>query len=105
MATVRLELSTSSKRAVTGSTLPLADGPETGSENKTSAATSSQFTLTAQSGSNGLVWQIRADGGDVYAKFGSNPTAVSGQGRLIKNGEWREFAVGADGEKCAIIDA
>jgi hypothetical protein len=56
-------------------------------------------------GSYGSYWVLTVTGGNVWVKFGSDPTAAAGDQWLILDGQTREFAVDAEGQKLAVIDA
>ena len=103
MATVHIVLSNVQSRALTGSTMPVADSVPTSVDTMTSTGTSAPSSITAAA--TGAFWSITATGGNVYAKFGSNPTAVADEGWLILDGQTRDFAVTAASEKVAIKDA
>jgi len=51
-----------------------------------------------------LYWVVTADGGDVWVKFGSSPTAAAGDDWLVIDGTTRYFKASA-GQKGAAIDA
>lgn len=103
MATVHIVLSKVQGRALTGSTMPVADSVPLFSDTMTSSGTSAQSSITAPD-TNGF-WSITAKDGSVFVKFGSNPTAVTDEGWLILDGQTRDFAVSAASEKVAIKDA
>jgi hypothetical protein len=73
----------------------------------TTTDTSQQSDIynTGVYGAYGSYWIVTASGGDVWVKFGSDPTASEGNDWLILDGQTREFAVDADGQKLAVIDA
>jgi hypothetical protein len=80
------------------------------SEVITSSAASQQSTnnsgtgtSTSASSSAYRMWTITSTG-NVWVKFGTNPTAVAGS-QLIPAGASRRFLVSGDLEKVAIIDA
>lgn len=71
-------------------------------QNITSSGTS-QATTNAADGDDQF-WVVKVSGGDVYMAAGTSPTAVSGTGWLIKDGERLEFAA-SPSQKLAVIDA
>ncbi len=73
------------------------------SDTKTSSGTSAQSDITAPDANS--FWSVTVTGGNVFVKFGSNPTAASDDGWLILDGQTRDFAVSAASEKVAIKDA
>jgi hypothetical protein len=80
------------------------------SEVITSSASSQQSTnssgaaaSTSASTSSYRMWTITSTG-NVWVKFGRNPTAVAGS-LLIPAGASRRFLVSSDNEKVAVIDA
>lgn len=103
MATVHIVLSKVQGLALTGVTMPVANSVPLYSDTKTSSVTSQQSDITAPD--TNAFWSITATGGNVYVKFGSNPTAVTDEGWLILDGQTRDFAVSAASEKVAIKDA
>lgn len=102
MATVHVTLGRVSARAETGSTLPLLSSTPRTAETLVSAAASASGALVAQAGE---IWSITVTGGNVFGAFGSAPVAASGAGRLLLDGQTRDFAVAAAGEKFAVINA
>lgn len=102
MATVHITLSSVQSRATTGMTMPVVDSVPTATDTMTSSGSSAQSSITAALGG---FWSITATGGNVFAKFGSNPTAVTDEGWLILDGQTRDFAVSVASEKVAIKDA
>lgn len=70
----------------------------------TSSGTSQQAT-SAPSTAAGQVWDITSDGGDVWIKAGTNPTAVASTGFLVRAGERLNLRVMAVSELIAVIDA
>lgn len=103
MSTVHITLGNVQVRALTGSTLPVEDGPPVAAETINSNNASSQQTTIAAT-AVGQIWTISAIGQDVWCNIGSNPTAASGSGRLITNGSTRSFAATAVGQKVAVRD-
>lgn len=102
MATVHITLSQAETRALTRGTLQILDAAETSADTITSSAMSQQSSITATNAT--YVWSITADGGAVYLKFGSNPTAASDDGWYLMDGE--RLYLGADvSQKVAVIDA
>jgi len=106
MATVHVVLAQASGRSSTGATQPVIDSVPVNADTLTSSASSAKIDFAAPaSGWQGLFWSITASGGNVYARFGSDPTAVTDEGWLILDGQTREFAVSAASETVAIKDA
>lgn len=103
MATVHVTMNNVQGRAITGSTMPVVDSQPTDAATATSSGTSAEVAGIV--GAAGKFWQIAVTGGNVWVAFGSNPTAGSGAGHLILDGQTRDFAVTADGEEVAIKDA
>jgi hypothetical protein len=68
----------------------------------TSSGTSTQATPTGQPGQ---VWTVSVSGGNVYLKFGANPTAAADAGWLMLDGETREWGVSVADELVAVKDA
>ncbi len=71
------------------------------SEAITSTGASQQSVMTALADN---IWVISAVGGNVWVRFGANPTAASGDDWLICAGQTREFQ-GKAGHKVAVVDA
>ena len=106
MATVHVVLAGASGRSSTGATQPVTNSVEYAAQTMTSSATSTQSTAVAPAaGWEGLFWEVTVSGGNILGKFGSNPTAVSGAGVFITDGQTRNFAVSGPSEKFAIKDA
>ncbi|MGB3830908.1 MAG: hypothetical protein WA975_03480 [Mesorhizobium sp.] len=76
-------------------------------EKITTSGTSQKSTIgsTGVYGAFGSYWILTASGGDMWVKFGTDPTAAAGSQWLILDGQTREFAVDADAQKVAVIDA
>ena len=106
MATVHIVLAGASGRSSTGATMPVMNSVETDADTMTSSVTSAKSAITAPASAwAGLFWSVTASGGNVYVKFGDDPTAVTDDGWLVLDGQTREFAVSAASEQCAIKDA
>lgn len=71
------------------------------SEAITSSGTSQQSVMTSTAAN---IWIISAVSGNVWVRFGVNPTAASGDDWLICAGQTREFQ-GSAGHKVAVVDA
>ena len=69
----------------------------------TTSGTSQQASITADD--LGEVWVITTSGGNVWAAFGSDPTATAGTHWLLLAGTTREFSVSAVSEKVAVVNA
>ena len=102
MATVHVTLTSVSALAARGLTMPVANSVEVGADTVTSSATSAQSALTGQPG---LFWTVLPLDGNVWVKFGDNPTAASDSGYLLVAGQPRDFGVTAPSELVAIKDA
>jgi hypothetical protein len=103
MATVHVTLSRVKGRASTGSTMPVQDSVEISADTMTSSGTSAQSSITAPD--LDCFWSVTVTGGNVYVKFGANPTAVADAGYLLLDGDTRDFSPCAVSEKLAIKDA
>lgn len=66
----------------------------------TTGSSQASGTAAAKDG----IAQLTITGGDVYVKFGKNPSVTSGTGFLMLDGSTRDFGVRA-GYKVAVIDA
>lgn len=103
MATLYIELSTVQGRALTGATLPVADGVDVASDKKTTSGVSQLSDLTGQPGQ---FWTVSAVGGNVMVEFGAGtPEAVDDGSRLLLDGIPRDFAVSVANERLAFKDA
>lgn len=103
MATLHIELSVVNARAITGATLPVADSADVGADTKTTSAVSQLSDLTGQLGQ---IWTVTATGGNVFLNFGAGtPVAASDDGRMILDGQTRDFAVSVANERLALKDA
>lgn len=101
MALVHISILNVQARADTGSTMPIPNSVEAAADTMQSSAASAQSTITA---ATGRFWSITTKG-DIWVKFGVNPTAITEEGHLIVAGSTRFFAVTAANEKVAIKDA
>lgn len=104
MAQVHVVLHGISNRSDLGSVMPALDARTIETQLMTSGATSAVSTIQADRTAN-RYWTITARSGDVWIKFGTNPTAESGKGWLLQSGHILSFAVGEVGEKVAILNA
>lgn len=73
-------------------------------------ATSQQTTIAAPSinakrAGSIVVCTITATQGDIWAAFGTNPTASAGNDWLIPSGTTRDFGIVSEGMKVAVINA
>jgi hypothetical protein len=102
MASVHVVVASANTRAKTGATLPLPSSVPAAADTVTTSAASTQSSAAASAGD---IWSVTARNGDVFVKFGANPTAAADDGWLILQGQTREFGATADGEKIALIDA
>ena len=106
MATVHVVLAQASGRSSTGATQPVINSVEVAADTMTSSATSTQSTAVAPAaGWEGLFWEVTVSGGNIFGKFGGNPTAASDTGVFITDGQTRNFAVSGPSVKFAIKDA
>ena len=103
MALVHVTISRSDDRGDTGASLPLITSVPEAVDTVTSSGTSQQASITPAK-ADGLIWSVTSKG-DVWVKFGANPTAASDDGHLVLAGQTRDFSVTAAGEKIAIKDA
>lgn len=103
MATVHITLNRVAGPARANPIMPVIESVEIAADTMTSSASSAQSSAVATAEPDAY-WQITASGGDVFVKFGSNPTAASDSGHLIIDGTTRDFAVSATGEKVAVVD-
>jgi len=71
----------------------------------TATSSASSAEVAGVVGVKDAIWQVTASGGKVWVAFGTNPTAVSGAGHLVLDGQTRDFICAADGEEIAIKDA
>jgi len=77
-------------------------------ESKTSSGTSSAGSTAIGPDTNfsDLYWLITVSGGNVWMKFGADPTAAAGSDHLILDGAQDvAYAVSIATEKFAVIDA
>jgi hypothetical protein len=90
--------------------LARADGPVpnskvVGAQSITTTGSSQQSSVVSGANHNASqFWILTATGGNVWVKFGTNPTAAAGSDWLILDGQTREFKSAA-GEKVAVINA
>lgn len=108
MATVHITLGQVTGVSVQAVSMPAARSVPIAADTMTSSGTSAQSSITADTGGlsrQAAFWSITVTGGNVFVRFGSDPTAASDTGHLILDGTTRDFAVSATGEKVAIKDA
>lgn len=104
MATIHIVLTQVQERSIaTGGVLPVADSVPIASDTLTSTGTSSQSSIVTANEHG--VWCVTARDGDVWVKFGTNPTAVADDGWLVLMGQTRDFGVTTRAEKIAVKDA
>jgi len=84
--------------------MPLAESVPLDEQTVTSTGTSAQSTVVSTSTTR-AIWHIKAVDGAIWIKFGTNPTAASGDDIHLASGETYECAATTDAEKVAIIDA
>lgn len=66
---------------------------------------SEQSSISVRADNTGaLYWEVSPNGGAVWVKFGSNPTAAAGDDFQVFDGTTRWFKAQA-GQKCAVVDA
>ena len=70
----------------------------------TATSSGSSAEVSGVVGVKDKIWQVTVTGGNIWVAFGSNPTAVSGAGHLVLDGQTREFICATDGEEIAIKD-
>lgn len=102
MATVHITQGQATARYITSS-LPVPNSVPYASDTMTSSGTSAKSSIVASGAGN--VWSITVLGGNIWVKFGTNPTAAADDGWLILDGQTRDFGVTTDGEEVAIKDA
>lgn len=90
---------------MTGYRNPVPSATALASTSVTTSGTSQQADITSSGASYGAFWVLTASGGDVWVKFGSDPTAAAGDEWLIVDGQTRDFAIDAYSQKVAVIDA
>lgn len=71
----------------------------------TTSGTSQQSAIVADPGAFGAFWVLTVTGGNVWVKFGEDPTAAAESDWLILDGQTREFSIDALLQKIAVIDA
>jgi len=71
-------------------------------ETITTSASSQETTISANQGEYA---HVTASGGSIFIAIGSSPTAASGSGWLISDGETRNCGVLKAGDTVAVIDA
>ena len=103
MALVHVTLSRIDDRGDTGGSMPVITSVPEAADTVTSSGTSAQSSIVAAK-ADGLFWSVTSKG-DIWVKFGANPTAAQDDGHLILAGQTRDFSVTAAGEKIAIKDA
>lgn len=106
-ATVDITLVTVENRVITGATLPVEGSTEIDQDTIVASGSSQQSDFAAPgSGLTGAFWVITLTGGNIRAKFGSNPAAVAAEagGRLMLAGTTRHVSA-LGGDKVAIIAA
>ena len=105
MATVHVVLFTCGGKTVKGTEMPVPKSIPAYVDTMASSATSAKASINSGSDWKNAFWSITVSGGNVYARFGTDPTAVTEEGWLILDGQTREFAVSAASETVAIKDA
>lgn len=70
-------------------------------ESITTSGTTQSTTIEANQGEYA---HITASGGSIFIAIGETPTAASGSGWLVSDGETRTCGVLKQGEKVAVID-
>lgn len=103
MATVSIVLTTSNTVTRWGADIRILKSQPKAKQVATSSASSATSTITTASALSD-VWVVTAKGGDIWVKFGTAPTASSGNDWLVMAGTTREFGVSVDGELLAYID-
>ena len=90
---------------LTGYKGPVPSATALDAESITTSGSSQQSTLSTSGATYGAFWVLTASGGNVWVKFGANPTAAAGDEWLILDGQTREFGVDGYTQKVAVIDA
>ena len=105
MATVSVRVVTATSGL--GGLQPVADAVPLSAEAITSSGTSAQGStaIAPATWRPNLYWLITVSGGNVWVKFGTNPTAASGDDHLILDGQIDTYAVTEGSQKIAVIDA
>ena len=81
MATVQIVLAGATGRSATGATMPVVNSVPVDADTLTSGASSAQADFSAPAtGWETLFWSVTVTGGNVYVRFGANPTAVTEEG-------------------------
>ncbi|MDO8800040.1 hypothetical protein [Phenylobacterium sp.] len=82
---------------------PVHDSVPIASDEMTASGTSAKSTIVTTD--TAAFWSVTVTGGNILAKFGSDPTAAAGEGWLLLDGQTRDFGVSAVGETIAIKTA
>jgi hypothetical protein len=101
MTQVHIALARVSGRALTGSTMPVPDTTPLAAATVTATSVSAQVAGVAAPDGD-CFWSVTVSGGAVEAAFGAGPEAGEDAGWLILDGQTRDFAAGAAGEKIAV---
>lgn len=107
MATVHITVSQVCSRARTGTTMPVLESRPSQADTLTSSDTSQQSDIFANAvdlGTSVFFWAVTTTG-DIWVRFGTNPTAVAGEGYLLLAGTTSYFSVTGSAEKIAVKDA
>lgn len=106
MATVGIALTSVGNIASSGlnAVMPTPDSAAYGTDSITSSASSQQSSITVPSDGRQYYWVVTVSGGDVWVKFGDDPTAAAGDGWLVADTTTRDWSAHG-GQKAAIIDA
>lgn len=96
MATVHVAFS-----GATAAGAPVYPAAPKQAETLTSSASSQQTSISADGSAYA---HVSASGGAVFVSIGQNPTAASGAGWLVADGETKSFGVLKEGDKVAVID-
>lgn len=107
MATAEIKLGTVSNNSKTTLAMPVLASAPLDADTIVLSGTSQQTDFAAPADQvNGMFWRVTAIGGNMRVKFGTNPTAVAGEGGgwVILSGVTDYFAAVA-GDKAAVISA
>jgi hypothetical protein len=76
----------------------------TAAEVITTSGTSQQSSNSVPAADDNEYWIITVSGGDLWVKFGADPTAAAGDEWLVTDGQTREWKA-LSGDKVAVINA
>lgn len=107
MATVSISIVVVQSRSIDGAPMPVRKSvPISVATDITSSGTTQKADIAAPaSDPNQYFWEVIAEGGSVWVKAGSDPTAASNDDTKVLDGERVYLCVTAAGEELAVIDA